>query len=95
MWALGSCRVEQRPSRVGLVPTPQASAMQLVLGGGHPELVELIMGLIEPDPDKDPKEAQEQAMQGVLSWSSLNHTHRALFHHTHLKWWNKPGTLHL
>jgi len=68
-------------------PTPQASAMQLVLGGGHPELVELIMGLIEPDPDKDPKEAQEQAMQGVLSWASLNRTNRALFHHTHLKWW--------
>lgn len=68
-------------------PTPQVSAMQLVLGGGHPELVELIMGLIEPDPHKDPKEAQEQAMQGVLSWSSLNRKHRALFHDSHLKWW--------
>lgn len=66
---------------------PQASAVQLVLDGSMPEIVELIMGLIEPDPDKNPKEAQEQAMQGVLSWASLNRAHRKLFHHSHLKWW--------
>lgn len=65
----------------------QASAVQLVLDGSMPEIVELIMGLIEPDPDKCPKEAQEQAMQGVLSWASLNRAHRKLFHDSHLKWW--------
>lgn len=66
---------------------PEASAVQLVLGGSMPELVELIMGLIEPDPDKCPEEAQEQAMQGVLSWASLNRAHRKLFHDSHLEWW--------
>jgi len=73
--------------------TPE-SPVRLVLGGGNPELVELIMGLIEADPDKDPKEAQEQAMRGVLSWASLNRANRALFHRTHLKWWPALLTKH-
>lgn len=68
-------------------PKPQVSAMQLVLGGGHPELVELIMGWIENSHGRDPGCPEEKVMQGALSWASLNRTNRALFHHTHLKWW--------
>ena len=75
-------------------PESPESPVSLVLGGGNPELVELIMGLIEADPDKDPKEAQEQAMRGVLSWASLNRANRALFHRTHLKWWPALLTKH-
>ena len=73
------------------------SPVSAVLGGGNPELVELIMAQIDPDPDKDPKdpkEAQEQAMRGVLSWASLNRTNRALFHRAHLKWWPALLTKH-
>ena len=65
----------------------QASAMQLVLDGSMPEIVELIMGSIENSDGSDEGCPEERVMQGALSWASLNRKHRALFHHTHVKWW--------
>ena len=64
-----------------------SSAVEQLLGGGHPELVELIMGHIDSSHGRDPGCPEEKVMQGALSWSSLNRTNHKLFHRTHLKWW--------
>ena len=75
------------PQGLKMANAEQESAMQVVLGGGHPELVELIMGHIDNSHGRDEGCPEEKVMQGALSWASLNRKHRALFHHTHLKWW--------
>jgi len=79
--------VKSPKSAIAKPQAPSVSSVQVVLGGGHPGLVELIMGLIDNSHGRDPGCPEEKVMQGALSWASLNRTNRALFHHTHLKWW--------
>lgn len=79
--------VVKSPKSAIAKPQAPSSSIQVVLGGGNPELVELIMGHIDSSHDRDLGCPEEKVMQGALSWASLNRTNHKLFHCTHLKWW--------